>query len=321
MSSIESFLHSKLVRDLISLKPTQEIVYVNVKTQIKDAIKLLAHYNILSVPVRAEDGVDYIGWFSVLDALQFILKTYSEGEAVEDGAWSKWCQDIDKLTHRGLEFGQKPVELAMNKFWQAPVNATGSVYQLIESVFATEKGIHRIAVCNNENDTYVRSIVTQSDVIQLLYKNALEHSIFGDLAKAPIGHIQSLRKYSESDNLISMSLNAQTIHAFWLMNFDKVYGIPIVDSNGKLIANISASDIKGISTGRLPFSALLLPIREFIKTARLIPPAKCTWESTFFDVIQTLALFRLHRIWIVDAHDKPVGIITLTTLMKFIGDI
>jgi len=277
--------------------------------------------NILALPVRAEDEVNYLGWFSVLDALAFILKTYSEGEAVEQGSpWSTWCKDIDTLTHRGSELGLKLVEEAMDKTWLTPVNATGSLYELIESIFASDKNIHRIAITNDENDNYVRAIMTQSDILQALYKNATEKSLLGDLGEKPIGKIDQIRKYAASDNLISMSINAQTIHAFWLLNFDKVYGIAIVDGLGRLIANLSASDVKGISSGHLPFSCLLLPIREFIQKAHLMPPLKCTWDTSLYNVIQQLALFRVHRIWVVDSQDKAVGVITLSTLMKFLKD-
>jgi len=302
----------------------REIVSVKSNATIREAIEVLARNKILAVPVRDTDEVRYIGWFGVLDALSYILKTYSEGEITKgEAAWSSWCKDIDTLTHRGRELGKTTVEVAMNKVWIPPVNATGSVFQLAESIFASPKkeGIHRIGVCNDENDAYVRAIVTQSDVIQFLYNHAQKKPILGDFANTPIGKIDGIRKYAESDCLISMSINAQTIHAFWLMNFDKVYGIPIVDHEGRLVANLSASDIKGISGGELPFSALLLPIRQFIQKAHLKPPLKCSWETSFFNIIQQLALFRVHRIWVVDTQDKPVGVVTLTTIMNFLKDL
>jgi len=148
-------------------------------------------------------------------------------------------------------------------------------------------------------------------------------NILGNFAEHPIGKIDGIRKHAENEGVISMSINAQTIHAFWLMNFGKVYGIALVDKNGTLVANLSASDIKGIGSscsGKLPFSALLLPIREFIQKAHLKPPLKCTWETPLFNVIQQLALFRVHRVWVVDAHDKPLGVVTLSTIMSFIRD-
>jgi len=323
MSAIEQFLQEKLVRELILCKSApKEIIYVTTNSSITATFELLAKHDILAVPVREQDELLYVGWISVLDILSFILRVYSKGETIDkDAPWSTWCKNIDTLICRGEELGKISVVDAMDKTWISPVNATGSVFELVESLFATSKNIHRIGVCNDENDNYVRAIVTQSDVIQLLYKYSLEKPFLGNIADTPIGDIPGLRYHAESNNLISMSINAQTIHAFWLMIFDKVHGIPIVDRNGILIANLSASDIKGISRGNLPFSSLLYPIREFIQKGCLKPPIKCTWRTSFMNLIQQLALFRVHRVWIVDADDKLEGVITLTTIMKFISDL
>lgn len=44
--------------------------------------------------------------------------------------------------------------------------------------------------------------------------------------------------------VISMSMNAQTIHAFYLMKANKVGAVAITHPSGAIIANLSAADIK-----------------------------------------------------------------------------
>lgn len=44
--------------------------------------------------------------------------------------------------------------------------------------------------------------------------------------------------------VISMSVNAQAIQAFYLMHVNKVSAVAIVDEKGTLVANLSASDIR-----------------------------------------------------------------------------
>uniref|UniRef100_A0A6B2L9P8 CBS domain-containing protein n=1 Tax=Arcella intermedia TaxID=1963864 RepID=A0A6B2L9P8_9EUKA len=318
------FLQESLIKDLLhkSADAPQQILYVTPNTTLRNAIEVLAKNKILAVPVRAEEDVNYIGWFSIINAVSFILNVYSESSDVEDpGVWTTWCKDIDTLTHRGVQLGDKTVEEAMDKTWIAPVSAVGSVFELIDSVFTTKKHIHRVCVCNDENDNYVRAIVTQSDVIQFLYKNALEKKILGHLGNLRVGEMPKLRKHFETESPISMSVNALAIHAFWLINFHHVHGVAIVEPSGKLIANLSASDIKGLSSGSLPFSSLLLPLKEFMVKSKLSTPITATLDNTFFEIVQKLAVNRIHRLWLVDYHGKPTGVITLTAIMQFIKDL
>jgi len=193
----------------------------------------------------------------------------------------------------------------------------GSLFELVE-LFSTSH-MHRIGVLNDENDSYLRSIATQSDIIHMLSKKIYDTPLsLGTEIHLPIGNFESLRKHASMLSPISMSFSATTIHAFWLMIFHKVYGVAITDSNGRLIANISASDVKGLS-GKLPFSSLLLPIRDFIRKSNVPPALKCTWETPLSSIIHQLSLFRAHRIWVVDTNDIPVGVVTLSTIMDFLN--
>lgn len=76
----------------------------------------------------------------------------------------------------------------------------------------------------------------QSDILQYLARNHpindLKYLTVGDLGLGTRG------------NVISMSVHAQAMHAFYLMHFHKVSAVAIVSSDGTLLANLSASDIR-----------------------------------------------------------------------------
>jgi CBS domain-containing protein len=46
------------------------------------------------------------------------------------------------------------------------------------------------------------------------------------------------------EGIVTMSINAQAIHGFWDIYFNKVSAVAVVDTNGKLLGNLSASDIR-----------------------------------------------------------------------------
>jgi len=320
-NSLKDVLDLATVADLLKIKSTSRSKVIDVKasTPINEAIKILAENDILCALVRADDSVDYIGVLDVLDVLGFILKSYSTSKDSDSMQWSSWCTDIDELKYRGETLGAIPISQLTAHKLPAAVYQEGSIFQLIE-VFA--QGVHRVPVWRVSGHLhYVSDIVTQSDVINFLFRHRFDADshgfrLHGDLFNSPIKNLG----LGYETNVITMSYSAQAIHAFWLMYFNKVHGVAITDHNGKLIANLSASDIRGIGHGRKKFSALLLPIPQFFREFRIqTTPLICTPDTTFGSIIMKLGFYRVHRLWVVDAADKPIGLISLTDVMKFLA--
>lgn len=135
----------------------------------------------------------------------------------------------------------------------------------------------------------------------------------------------------KTEGIVTMSINAQAIHAFWDIYFNKVSAVAVIDKEGKLLGNLSASDIrvrsflistltgKGIGGPSRRFSALLLPVGEF---SQLDGPefskaaVRCKPTSTFDEVITLLSEKKIHRVWVVDEAEKPVGLVSTTDIMK-----
>lgn len=134
----------------------------------------------------------------------------------------------------------------------------------------------------------------------------------------------------KSEGIITMSINALAIHAFWSMHFNKVSAVAVVDTDGKLLGNLSASDIRvclffdliyilqGIGSTERRFSSLLLPIGEF---TQLDGPEfsnsaiGCKADTTFSEVVSLLTAKKIHRVWVVE-NDKPVGLVSTTDIMR-----
>ncbi len=79
-------LERTTLNDLIGEKG-KEIVMVKEDTKLGECIRILADNHILSLPVQAKDSIDILGFVDVLDILSFVIKTYSEGQNVEEAQW------------------------------------------------------------------------------------------------------------------------------------------------------------------------------------------------------------------------------------------
>jgi len=94
----------------------------------------------------------------------------------------------------------------------------------------------------------------------------------------------------------------------------KFSGVAIVDEEGKLVNNISSSDLKGIT--KETFWQLETPIEKILKENMKLPPLVCKPETTLQEVIKKLADCRVHRIYVIDKENRPSNVITLTSIMR-----
>jgi CBS domain-containing protein len=290
----------------------RKIIEINGSVTVSEALKVLAENNILSVPVWDKNDGDYLGFLDVLDIVNYVVNMYTVGTSVKEVQWEKYCTDLELLQHRGIRFGMKPIKEIINasrKDEFIPVYGHGTVYQLIEGVFY--KGIHRAPIMDELNK--VRNCVTQSDVMEFIGKHM--EVINPKLGGMTVGQLQLGTK-----DIITMSANSLAIHAFWEIYANRVSAVAVVNSSGSLVANLSASDIRGLQQQH--FSSLLLPVTQYLIVNKGKPqaPLTCTKDTDFSTILMKMVLFRIHRVWIVNEKEQPVGVISQTDIMKKLSE-
>jgi CBS domain-containing protein len=300
---LRQYLQATLI-DSIAI-PKNNIVTVPLHASLEEAIQTLANHNILSAPVFDPEAENYLGFIDVLDILKAVLAIYSEAKEPTEIAWMPFCQDLETLSHRGVRFAMKSVKNIID-FSKVdpyfPVFGHGTLLQLME-VFA--KGVHRTAIVE-ENNFRPQKLVSQSDIINAIVKQTnLGNWGFNTVKELNLG----------SNIVITMPEDAQAIQCFYLMFFHKISAVGIVSKEGKLIGNLSASDIRGLRHDN--FASLLQPVMKFLEKSPKRSPITCKMNTTFETVLLKLSFFRIHRMWIVDDEDKPIGLISLTDIMRF----
>jgi len=317
--SLEDLLERTNVLQVVPV--SQDVVTLPPNTTVGQAIKTLAAHRILSAPVEASPSdvsstrKRYLGFIDMFDLLAYTLKMYTEDKGPSGAKQLHvWCQDIHKLSIRGQAFENHLVKDIVDLSRFDPFCSISTTAKLSQLLFLFQKGIHRVAIMEEQKDSLpqIRNIISQSDVISFLAKN-INH--FGKLGHCPIEDLN----LGQKSRIISVSSQSKAIHAFYQMIQRNVSAVAIVDKQGVLVASISATDLRGLQQEN--FSGLLLPVLEFIQLHvpdLIIPPLTVRSSTTFETVILKLAAARTHRLWVIDEMDRPVGVISLTDVMKLL---
>ena len=122
---------------------------------------------------------------------------------------------------------------------------------------------------------------------------------------------------------VTLRTNELAITAFRDLDRFKISSIPVLNENGQVQTQIGVNDLKGLNSANFP--ALLLPVTEYldIYSPQTSAPIFVLPTSTFSHL---LALFwenqqqgkRIHRVWITDANQEVLGLVSLTDVINLI---
>jgi len=164
-------------------------------------------------------------------------------------------------------------------------------------------------------DGSVVGIISQSDIIRFLSKNK---SCLDPLRN------RSLEKLGLLGEVVTVSAQEPVINVFSELYMRGITGMGVVDSNGKLIGNVSASDLRGLQW--FDFASLTLSVQDFLTSAKARTVARECHSmhmrvvelhpsSTLEELITVFANSRVHRVYICE-EKIPVGVVTLTDVLS-----
>jgi len=280
---------------------------------------------IMSIPiVNAKSGKpEYV--LSMLHLVDYFLQIFHQNDFSDD-MWNR-------ITNLLLD---KTSRLHSDKLYEFPSKANitlDPVYTIDEHAtildaaqLMNEKKCHRVVVTNKKGELV--NLITQSRIIQFLNVNVdkLPNSS-KTISELGLGTRNHLKWISEDKS---------AYEAFLQMEQEGVLALPIVNANGKLVGNISANDLKLIGFDGKFWNLLGKPLREYM--AQLIsqpetkirshvfallqednqPPVvvKCKESHTLGFVIRMVNFYRVHRMYIINEVGVPIGVISLTDILK-----
>jgi len=281
---------------------------------VVDVWRGLVQHNFLSVPVLQKTKNKWYGFIDMYDIVKFVVEFFGETDALKNS------EDWFKLASESEEFKKKTVNDVMkypltrrNPFF--PIHRGYSLFAAVEAM-ARESGLHRVPIV--DDDRHLVTVVTQSQLVQILHKNL---DLLGEKKDKPVNMME---KYFE--DVYCIQEEAVALDAFKMMVEKNVSGLAVIDKEGKLTAAISMKDLKAMSPDARLFWRLYQTVHNFLLKVRkennetsgdrprTIVTVKPT--DTLDTVVKKLAEHKIHRVFIVDDHKKPLGVISLKDVMK-----
>jgi len=312
MPIFQQFLRSHTVQQLVTAHPLTKVVELNSSIEPSKGFEVLFENSILSAPVYDQDSKHYIGFLDLRDLVSSVVFNIENKTQLHSHlSWShalgvglaKLQSAQDAITCKYLA--------KRNQF--IPVELTSTLYD-VGSILA--KGLHRVPVVNKEGKCIY--IVSQSSIIEYLGRHLTDK----ELKEEGLQTVQDLGLAFKK--VTSIDMNHLAVDAFGIMDKHRLSGIAVVDKQGRLIGNTSASDLKlfildkGKLSLNVPILDYLANIRQRLSGVDIQHPCSSVKSDTPISrVIGKLVATHHHRTFVVDDSNHPVGVIALTDILKF----
>eukprot|EP00004_Rigifila_ramosa_P016176 TRINITY_DN3812_c0_g1_i1.p1 TRINITY_DN3812_c0_g1~~TRINITY_DN3812_c0_g1_i1.p1 ORF type:complete len:207 (-),score=57.52 TRINITY_DN3812_c0_g1_i1:171-791(-) len=197
-----------------------------------------------------------------------------------------------------------------NPFNSVDISAS---FQTVLALLGTEK-VRRLPVYENERLVYIYS---QMSMIKYI---AQHRSYFPFLEGKTVGDLHAIMAPRP---ILTLPLSDVTQMALEKLNQAHISAMPVVDGNGKLVANFSLSNLLSLSD-KAPAEIshfLSLPIHSFVTEGVELDRAcrTCEENAKLFDVVDLLAATGFHRVWVVDSAYKPTASLSISDLLFFVA--
>jgi len=285
-----------------------------------------------SAPVARRMGNQWVGFLDMMDIVKCAVAAYGEQQLTLGAA------DVWDLMNNEESFQTLTVEKVLGTGKKRPLHALRTDYSLLYAVemMVREPDLHRVAVIDTWEQRNLKSIVTQSQIIQWVHRHM---AILGQKGK-PVAHMPNLLH-----PVVSVRQTDRAIDAFQMMEEINLSGVAVLDQNDRLVDALSIRDLRAMSTDGHLFWRLFNPIHTFLETIRqdhtatssssspstisgltgsTMTPAHpkqvvcCTVLDTLETVINMVVHHRVHRVFVVDDKRsmKVVGVITLKDILN-----
>jgi len=303
---------SMYVKDLIEDNKGFDLVYVEANETVSNTLRKMKDKNISSLPVRDDNG-QLASTIDVLDIVTFVYTKFA------------------KVSLLAQESFQQMEEFANQRVWNLTnISGRNDFHTIrydkpLQDVISmlTNPHIHRVAVVNEQKD--IVGFISQSALIDFFYKN--KDRLEPGLKKFLDEKLESWITSSGPVQVIHMQ--EFLIEAFRRIWENQISGIGVVDDEGRLVANISASDLKKLHVfpvGEL-IGQLYQPIKKFLNIRADIKdkvmmanipkaePIVVSKNDTMSTILELTSTKHIHRVFLVDEKQKPVAVISLCDIL------
>jgi len=313
MEAWKKFLDDTTVEDV--LDPDFHLIFSYKTDKILDTLKLLKEKNISSVPVYDQEKKRFVGIVDVFDLLVVLifmndLKSLFQMMNHKEVDWYSFIEsEMALLKNESIE---SIINSSQRNPW-CPVSRLAPLHSLMD-MLSKDVDLHRVPVV--DDDGKVISLITQSKIINFLYQN---------IDRYPDTAAIKIKDSFVPTEVVSVPPDCKAIEGYQLMLKAKVSGIAIVGEDETLIGSLSGSDLKKTTENNL-IHDLHLPILSYIQGSSpefekpLVHfPVSCTLDMNLYEVLHKLVAKRIHRLFIIDSQQKPIGVLSLCDIITMMN--
>jgi len=296
------------VEDLLFDKQ-EGLIWFDSETSLRNALQTLESNNVLSAPVLDRQVGSFLGFVDVLDIAGYILYAwnhYSSSLTSDNWRERNYARNefFDTQVKEILNFSRMDASVAIPK--KAPVR------DLIR-LFCDPKRAnrqHRMGVLD-ENSKLI-NVISQSDVVTFASKH------LNLLPKRVALH--SVKQLGLLHAIVMVRLDSTFYEALQVLYHNRISGIALVDENGRISTNMSASDLRGIN--QKSFNYFTHSTLNFLSKGTmsgLNAPISCSEETLFPQVIQLIHSNNIHRLYITTGNGIPIGVISMGDIIQLLN--
>eukprot|EP00128_Syssomonas_multiformis_P011442 Colp12_sorted_trinity150504_noHs@18752 len=284
----------------------------------------MAQHNVLAMPVFDAGKKVFCGMISTFDIVMYVA--YG---VFQEGVQSTRERMEEKIAHAKIMPASQLIGLAEYSksgwFYDGlhVYNPDRDVFELLQPL---TKGVQRVLVRGqsvekdeaggfisaNESTELEHRILSQIDVLRFL---CMHPEIMKSIADKPIKEL-GLGSFGTEQQAVTVFEDESALVGYRLMMDKKADVIAVVNSQFALATTLSASDLRGLKLSDI--GLVLMPIKDFLQQrrgSRNPPPVTCTLDDTYQHVINAAVIGRVHRVVVVDHHQRPQGVLRLTDLL------
>uniref|UniRef100_A0A6B2LC67 CBS domain-containing protein n=1 Tax=Arcella intermedia TaxID=1963864 RepID=A0A6B2LC67_9EUKA len=257
----------------------------------------LCFNELLSLPVLDNDQ-KLVGTISVLDILVYLSWSpfFEKGELnpVDVTSFKNLNTTVGYLL--GLSSEGKNT-------WV--IQPTSELKSLLEPF---SKGLHRVLVPIKVDGKEVYRVVSQTDVLTFIYR---KKGLFGEVISKKLSELGIKEK-----PVVSISTGTSALEGFKTMSLENVPAVAVVDAEKRIVANLSASDLRGINERIL--KKVVSPVTDYLKECyqNIRAPLVVTLDATLDEALDVIISEGIHRLWVVNQDKQVVGVLSLTDIIK-----
>lgn len=272
----------------------QELVTVKSDADLSETFDIMIKKRIHSAPVIDPKTHQYVGILDMKDFVAYILWLFGDKNKTSLENMAETTTDIMNLWKK-------------NPF--VAILDSSPVWEALD--YICKSRAHNIPVVDSKSKVSVSAMLSQSTLISWISQQS---SSVLEPINVPIEKLLSSAK-----KLITVKHTDKMLSVYQTLYDNDIYGCAVVDGEGKLVGNISVTDLQFSVNDNIDY--LMNPSSKMLEhfTSRY-KPIVCTAKDMLPKVLETVAIHGIHRIYVVDEHNKPLQVLTLTDMVQFIWE-